>query len=411
LEEKYEKSKEKIVLLERELKKEKNELADKMKRLGDNKQKLASLQDALSRLEEKEKKRYKLSVSYEKDTQTLDQPLLDIASRISGKQETITRDRNSLESIEKNIIMRDDRLKRLNSLTIGGPIEENLEQSEKALKTLNDELKNLERRKKESGSWDCEQYEVDNIDFLENLNLNHQIEVKKQEINLAQRNKDFLFKLKDRNPVKVREKLLTKYGNLETERRTLNTKLAAAEEELRALSLERTKLNDELEDLKNHHKNSKNNYMEIKVQKDELVRKIDGKQRFVNNSRREINFKEAEVSKKEKDLEAFKLSMIGKEDLTTKQKELEILDLELLSIRTKLSENYLKQESFLADFEMSKLWMLEQNTKLSEYENQVESRCNSQDEKKKEILLKLEEIGKKLLEVVESERGMTKEEL
>jgi len=411
LEEEHEKAGEKVVRLEKELQKENDELSDKTKRLKDNRQILVSLKDALRGLEEKEQERNKLSASYETDKQRLSKRKKDLTANLSEKQAIINRDKKSLDSVEMNIKMRDDRLQRLDSLMIGGDIDENLKQSENDLKRLTHELEVLQKRLKSKGNASSEQDEIDDIDFLENLNHNHEIEVKKQEITLAQGNKDFLFKLKDRDPAKVREKLLTKYGNLESERDTIKTKLVSMEDEYRAMNLESTEVIDELEALENQQRNTKQNYVAIKVEKDELVRKVEGKEKSVNNSVEDVATKEAEVNTKRKQLEDYKASIIGREELIAKHKALEALETELLSIRTELSTNYLSQQSLLADFEMSKHWMVELNNELKDYEVRVKDRCNAQHKTKKDILDKLEEIGKKLLAVVASEQMTIKEEL
>lgn len=411
LEEEYDKAGEKVVRLEKELQKEKDELSDKEKRLKDNRQILVSLKDALRSLEEKEQERNKLSASYGEDKQRLSQRKKDLTANISEKQGIINRAKKSLESVEMNIKMRDDRLQRLDSLMIGGDIDENLKQSENDLKRLKHELEDLQKRFNSKGNSNSELDEIDDIDFLENLNHNHEIEVKKQEINIAQGNKDFLFKLKDRDPAKVREKLLTKYGNLESERDTIRTKLVAMDEEYRAMNLESTQVSDELVALENQQRTTKQNYGAIKVEKDELVRKVDGKEKSVNNSIEDVATKEATVNSKIKQLEAYKASIIGRQELTAKHKALEALETQLSSIRTELSTNFFNQQSLLGDFEMSKHSMVELDNELHDYEVRVMSRCNAQQKTKKDILEKLEEIGKKLLEVVASEQRTIKQEL
>jgi chromosome segregation ATPase len=411
LEAEYEKAGEKVIRLEKELQKENDELSDKTKRLKDNRQILVSWKDALRGLEEKEQEQNKLSASYETDKQRLSQRKKDLTANLSDKQEMINRDRKSLDSVEMNIKMRDDRLQRLDSLMIGGDIDENLKQSENDLKRLKHELEDLQQRLKSKGNSHSEQDEIDDIDFLENLNHNHEIEVKKQEITIAHGNKDFLFKLKDRDPAKVREKLLTKYGNLESERDTIRTKLVSMEEEYRAMSLESTDVSDELVALENQQITTKQNYVAIKVEKDELVRKVDGKEKSVNSSIENVATKEAEVNTKRKQLEAYKASIIGREELIAKHKALEALETQLSSIRTELSTYYMNQQSLLADFEKSKHSMVDLNNELQGYEVRVKDRCNSQHKTKKDILQKLEEIGKKLLAVVASEQRTIKDEL
>merc|ERR1719419_91747 len=127
------------------------------------------------------------------------------------------------------------------------------------------------------------------------------------------------------------------------------------------MSLESTEVSDELVALENQQSTKKQNYVAIKVEKDELVRKVDGKEKSVNSSIENVATKEAEVNTKRKQLEAYKASIIGREELIAKHKAFQELETQLSSIRTELSTYYVNQQSLLADFEKSKHSIVELN--------------------------------------------------